>query len=519
MGTLDQANPSLWVGTSGSTEYPTLTDGLAFDAVVIGAGITGLTAALLLKTAGLRVAVVEAGRIAAGATGYTTAKVTSQHGLTYAHLIQTHGEQKARQYAQACEAAIAQIAELVEGHRIDCDFERMPAFTYTEDPQRAGSVQEEAEAAVRLGLPASLTTDTDLPYEVAAAVRFDNQAQFHPRRYCLGLAGLIEGDGSSVFEGTRASGIDVEKTRHLVKTDRGEVAAEHVVQATHLPFHDPAVLFAKASAYRSYALALQVEGPAPQGMYLSAGEPVRSLRPYLAGRVSYLLVGGEGHKVGQDEHSNQRYATLEAWARDRFNVSSVDFRWSAQDYVPADGMPYLGRLSRRSKRLYAATGFKKWGMTWGTAAGMILTDLILGRPNPWAEMLEATRLNADASVSHLIKENANVAKRFVGDRLSTFSAPDISTLQPGDGGVVRANGGKLAAYRDIGGLVQAVSATCTHLGCVVSFNPAETTWDCPCHGSRFDVEGNVIEGPAVRNLDKVVLPESVLSTDTAEEQE
>jgi Rieske Fe-S protein len=247
-------------------------------------------------------------------------------------------------------------------------------------------------------------------------------------------------------------------------------------------------------------------------MYLSADSPIRSLRSFTNREGSYLLVGGESHKVGQDENTNVRYARLEAWARDHFNVRSVDYKWSAQDYMPADDVPYIGKLSPRSDRMFVATGFKKWGMTSGTAAAMILTDLIAGRQSPWADVFDSTRLDLGASAARLIKENINVAKRFVGDRLQARAAPPIESLKPGEGGIVKLGAEKVAAYREVGGAFRAVSPICTHLACVVAFNAAETTWDCPCHGSRFDLDGNIIEGPAVRNLPKVDLPEVILGS-------
>jgi glycine/D-amino acid oxidase-like deaminating enzyme/nitrite reductase/ring-hydroxylating ferredoxin subunit len=513
LGNLYEANPSIWATTTVETSYPPLPrSGMSFEVVVIGGGIAGLTTALLLKRAGFNVALLEARRIASGTTGYTTAKVTSLHGLTYARLIREQGEEKARQYADASQAALELVASLVTDDGIDCGFERQSAFTYTEDPDKVADIEDEVRAARSLGLPAALTTTTDLPWEVMAAVRFQDQAQFHPRRYALGLTRLIEGDGCRIFEETRALDIDTAGNGVTVKTEHGDLNAGYVVQATHLPFHDPAGLFARAAPSRSYCLAAEIDGAVPQGMYLSADNPVRSLRPHRSGETEYLLVGGEGHKVGQGDFTTTRYAKLEAWVRDRFTVKAIDFRWSAQDYMPADEVPYIGRLSPNSERLFVATGFRKWGMTSGTAAGMILKDLILGQSNPWAEVFDATRLDFAPSASKLIKENANVAKRFFGDRLSALVAPEIDSLKPGEGAIVRSGHGKVAAYREMGGMVKALSPTCTHLGCVVSFNDAEQSWDCPCHGSRFDIEGHVIEGPAVEPLDPVDVDAEVVQS-------
>ena len=494
MGTLDETNPSLWVGTTpAAAEHPPLAGApLAVDVAVIGAGITGLTTAALLQEEGATVAVLEAGRVCAGVTGYTTAKVTALHGLVYAGLAESAGDDVARQYGDANQAAIGRVARFVEEWGIDCDFSRRAAFTYTTDPAQAKSVEAEVETARRLGLPAELTSETELPFDVVAAVRFDEQAQFHPRRYCLGLAGRL-----TVYERTRALGVDEDGTGPcVVTTDRGEVRADHVVVATHLPFLDRGGFFAKCHPTRSYAMATRLDGPVPRGMYLGIDTPSRSMRA--AEGDSLLVVGGEGHKVGQDDDTSRRYSALEEWARQTFPVASVEYRWSAQDYASVDGRPFVGRQLPRS-RVFVATGFKKWGMTNGTAAAMIVADAIAGRDNPWAEAFDASRMK-ETVTRDFVRENLDVGKRFVGDRLRTLVPPGAEGLEPGEGGIVHVDGEKVAAYRDDDGRLHAVSPVCTHLGCLVSFNTAERTWDCPCHGSRFTVDGSVIQGPATRDL-------------------
>ena len=497
-------NESLWVATTPATSYPSLGEqgagAVDVDVAVVGGGITGITTAVLLKEAGATVALVEAGRIATGSTGYTTAKITTLHGLVYADLIATFGEDGARTYGEANEAGLARIARFVDERGIDCHFARGPAYTYTEDPARVEAVEAEADAARRLGLPATFSTDTDLPFPVLGAVRFDDQARFHPREYCQAMAAAVAGDGSVVLESTRV--LDVDAGRPCtVRTDRGDLRAGHVVLATLLPFLDRGGFFAKCHPTRSYAMAIRVDGEATRGMYLSADTPTRSVRPHDGGDGTVLVVSGEGHKTGQDEDTTRRYAALEAWARDRYTVTSVDHRWSAQDFVPVDSVPYVGRLTRGSEHLSVATGFKKWGMTNGTAAAMILTDAILGRDNPWAAFFDANRVEVTASAREFVKENLDVAKRFVGDRLAGLAAPTVDDLAPGQGAVVRAGDRRVAAYRDESGVVHAVSPICTHLGCHVAFNAAERSWDCPCHGSRFDVGGRVLAGPAVKDLE------------------
>ncbi len=355
-------------------------------------------------------------------------------------------------------------------------------------------------ASTQLGLPASLTTTTDLPFPILNAVRFEDQAAFHPRKYCLGMAAMIPGNGSHLFELTRAIDVD-DADPCVVTTERGTVRAGQVVIATELPIIDKGGYFAKTSPSRSYGLAARIDGPVPQGLYLGVGQGGRSVRPYRSGEQDYLIVVGEDHPVGDDPDTRRRYTALEAWARERFPVRAVDYRWSAQDYMPADHIPYIGRMTTDTERLYTATGFKKWGLSTGTFAAMIISDAILGRDNPWASFFEATRLDLSHSAGTLIGANVEVAKHYVGDKLSTISPPPIDELAPGEGGIVDLAGETVAASRDDAGTLAALSPDCTHLGCRVSWNTAEWSWDCPCHGSRFDRDGHVIHAPAVHDLE------------------
>jgi glycine/D-amino acid oxidase-like deaminating enzyme/nitrite reductase/ring-hydroxylating ferredoxin subunit len=492
-------NVSYWVATVPETSFPSYPGGdLKVDVAVLGGGITGLTTAILLKQAGASVAVVEAGRVACGVTGYTTAKVTSLHGLTYAKLMSTFGEQGARVYGEANQAGLELIARLVEQLRIDCDFERLPAFTYTEDPQRVSAIEEEVDAAQQVGLPASFSSDIGLPFPVQGAVRFEGQGQFHPRKFCVGLAQAIDGDGGQVFEQTRALDIRLGFPCR-VKTEYGNLRAEHIVVATHLPFFDPTGLFARTSPSRSYAAAVTLADPAPPGMYLSADPATRSVRPLVRGS-SQAVLAGEEHKVGHGPDTRTHYDALEGWARERFPVRSVDYRWSAQDYLPADSVPYIGRLIPGIGRLHVATGFKKWGMTHSAVAAMLLCDQITGRPNPWSGFFSATRLHPLASAKEFTIHNLDVGLRFAFDRLLTLRPAPAQELAPGEAGLRELDGEKVAAYRDQDGRLHAVSGRCTHLGCLVAWNAAERTWDCPCHGSRYAYDGKVIQGPAVDDL-------------------
>ena len=499
------SHESLWIATTEDPGFPALDGPLDVDAAVIGAGVAGLTTALLLKNAGLRVAVIEASGVCLGATGHTTAKVTSQHGLIYSTLSSKFGADGARGYGEANQAALELIERLVGEHGIDCDFERRPSYVYTEQGSQVSQIEQEAEAARSAGLPAHYTEETELPWEVKGALRFDGQAQFHPRRYCLALARLIDGDGSAVFSQTRA--LDVEDgSPCVVKTERHDVSAAYVVLATQLPFLDRGGFFAKCHPEREYALAVTLEQPAPKGMYISAEQPSRSIRQQPAGEGELLVLAGDSHKPGANEDERRHHDALAQFAEERFQVRSFDYEWSTQDYIPVDQLPYIGKLRRGSERIFVATGFQKWGMTNGTAAAVLISDQILGRDNPWSELFDPNRVKPIASSKEFLKENLSVARHFLADRIALRGSLKPEELGPGDGRVVSEGLRQVAVSRDEGGDLHAVSARCTHMGCILNWNAAERTWDCPCHGSRFAGDGQVVQGPATQPLQRVELP-------------
>jgi glycine/D-amino acid oxidase-like deaminating enzyme/nitrite reductase/ring-hydroxylating ferredoxin subunit len=494
---------SFWLDSAARDQYPHLDGDRSFDIAVLGGGLCGITTALLLKREGARVAVVEAGRLGGGATGYTTAKITSLHGQMYSRLKSKFGEDGARTYGDANEAAIDRMEDLVGELDIDCDFRRKPNYTYTQSPEQVDSLREEAETARRLGLPASLTTDVDLPMAVEGAVRFGNQAEFHPIKYLAALARAVAGDGSEIFEQTPALDVD-EGSPCSVRTRRGTITAGHVVVATHFPFLDRGGYFARMHPERSYIVAARLRSRAPQGMYISVEPPTRSIRtaPHNGGEL--LLVGGEGHKVGQEPDTEARYAALAGWMNEYFDVGPTEWRWSTQDPITDDHVPYIGRLRAGAENLYVATGFAKWGMAHSTVAATILSDLIAGRENPSAALYDATRIKPAASAKDFIKENVNVAKRFISDRLShPDSRHELEAVERGQGAIVTVDGDKVAAYRHENGELQLVKPACKHMGCLVTWNPAEPSWDCPCHGSRYATDGTVLEGPTVEPLDRI----------------
>ena len=494
-----EPNFSYWVDSVEVPSFSTLEGDLDTDVCVVGAGIVGITTAVLLKRTGRRVVLLEMDRVARGATGYTTAKVSSTQSTIYQQLIKDHGEDTATAYAAAQEAGLAQVRAFID-EGIDCDYETKPNYVYAESLDEVDSIRAEVEAARTVGLDCEFVTDTDLPYEVAGALRQDGQAQFHPVKYLAHFLDELTSDGSSVFENSRVTDVE-EGDATIVKTSAGSVRATDVVIATGYPILDRGLFFPRVHPQRSYALS----GVVPRdmlvdGMYISVDEPTRSVRTIHDGNRVLMLVGGEGHTVGQENETEQHYENLESWARERFGMQEITHRWATQDGSSVDGVPYIGTLRSGSDHLFVATGFRKWGMTNGTTAGMLITNLIEDREDPFTSLYDPQRVTLRASVGKFLKENVKVARHMVGDRISHPRGANLDELQPGEAGVIGAGISGVAAYRDESGEIHAVSAVCTHLGCLVNWNPAEKTWDCPCHGSRFDYKGKVIQGPAVKDL-------------------
>ena len=469
------ATDSLWLATALPADYAPLAGAVDVDVAVIGGGIAGLTAALLLKREGARVAVLEAARVGTGVTGCTTAKVSALQATLYSTIRGRHGAEAAAVYAQASVAGVERIAAIAGEESIGCELERRPAYTYAADA----------------GLPVTRADPPDLPYRTHGAVCLDDQLQLHPVRYVHGLAASVHGDGSLVFESSRALGVS-EGTPTTVATASGEVRAEHVVVASHYPMLDRGLYFARLKPQRSYCIAATLrEGSPPQGMAISAGSTIRSIRSH----GDLLIVSGEGHPTGSGKATPERFERLEAFARDHWPIGEITHRWSAHDPVPYDHLPMVGGYRPGSSRLWVTTGFMKWGLATATFAAVILTDLIAGRENGWAATFSPSRLSLTSS-HELAQLGAKFTADFVADRLRPPRALTPRNIPRGEARTLRDGAGKKGVYRDCDGKLHAVSLRCTHLGCLVRFNAAEHTWDCPCHGSRFAPDGTVLEGPA-----------------------
>lgn len=488
---------TLWRDTRDVPGYPALEGEVRVDVAIVGAGITGLTAARQLVREGKTVAVLDQGRVGCGTTGGTTAHVTQVPDRRFRELISKFGRDDTRVVVDSTRVALERIASLVSEDGIDCDFARVPAYLYTESADEISQLEEEVTASHEVGMPATLVREVPLPFPVVAAVRYEDQARFHPTAYLAGLARKVAGAGGRIHEGTRVLEVD-DRGPCRVKTERGTVTADTVLFATHTPAGFT-LLHAELEPLRSYVLAVRLRDQvAPDGLFFDTADPYNYTRKQPTDRGDLLIVGGQDHKTGEDE-SEESYRALEEYARQRWNIESVEYRWSAQLYDPPDGLPMIGE-ALTSSRVFLATGYSGTGMVFGTLGGMLMADLALGRENPWARVYRPSRIKPLAAGPHVAKLNLEAAAAFVVDRVKIPKIHDVSEVPAGEGRVVEIGGEKAALYRDASGAVQAVSPICTHAGCVVHWNTAEKSWDCPCHGSRFGTDGRVIEGPAVKDL-------------------
>jgi len=498
---LPDTSSSLWQPEA-TTRYAPLDGDLDADVVVVGAGITGLTTAVALAEEGRDVVVLEGRVVGAGTSTRTTAKVSALQGLRYRTIIRIHGPAAARGYAAAQLEGLTWMASQVANHGIDCSWEARPAVTYATSDQGRRHVEEEAVAATDAGLDVELA-DADLPFPTTAAVWLQDQAQLNPAPYLAALADRVDAAPTGrIHESSRVRTIRGHRGFDVV-TDSGTVRARHVVVATLLPIVDRGLFFARAEPKSSYLVALRTDGVVPRAMYLSADSPTRSTRTAPDGDSTVLLVGGAGHDTGRGRPTGERYRELTSWAAQHFPVRDVVARWSAHDYVPADHLPFVGQASPLSPGLLVATGFEKWGMTMGTAAGLALAERLSTassvRTGEWADLFAPGRASL-RGLANAARINADVAVRLASDWLDPASDPGPD----GAGGRHREG---LRPVSEPAAAAPAVSVVCTHLGGVCEWNDGDRTWDCPLHGSRFEADGDVLTGPATRPLRRSSGPE------------
>jgi glycine/D-amino acid oxidase-like deaminating enzyme/nitrite reductase/ring-hydroxylating ferredoxin subunit len=495
------ATQSVWMGER-LPGFAPLPGDRRVDVAVVGGGLTGITAAWMLSQRGRRVAIVEAEGLGAGETSRTTAHLSWALDTRFATLRSRFGREVAAVAAHAHQAAIDWIEQAVADLAIDCDFARVPGFLYT-DGGDAGdqAFADEAEAAADLGLPVSEAPAIPLPFTVRRALRFANQAQFHPLRYLGGLARALVRDGGTIYERTRVLGVEDGEPCRLI-TDRGTITANAVVVAAHVPVNNRVFLHTKLEPMRSYVLAVEADFDLPPALLWDLATPYHYWRTLVHEGRRLLLVGGGDHKVGEEPAPEGGWEGLEAYLADRLRRRPrVVQRWSGQIIEPVDGLCYVGRNSL-STRVFVATGYSGNGVTGATAAAMILADEVNGEVHPWSDVFAATRVTPVASARAFVRQNASAARHMVTDRWRRQAHGSVADIPAGEGRVVHVAGEALAVYREPTGHLRTLSAVCTHLGCQVAWNGAERSWDCPCHGSRYAPDGEVINGPAVRALER-----------------
>jgi glycine/D-amino acid oxidase-like deaminating enzyme len=497
---------SVWMATGDVPEFGQLAHEASADVCVVGAGIAGLTTAYLLAREGRSVVVIDDGPLAGGETARTTAHLVNALDDRYYELERLHGARGARLAAESHTAAVDQIEEIVEREQIDCDFERLDGYLCVGPGQSTEQLGEELRAAHRCGLTEIKYVER-VPfdaYDFGAALHFPYQGQFHILKYMTGLARAFTSLGGRLHTHTHADKIEGGGETARVTTSEGHVVtAGAVVVATNTPVNDLVSIHTKQAPYRTYVVGARLpHGSVPRMLLWDTEDPYHYVRLQSVGEgFDVLIVGGEDHKTGQAEDFDERFRRLEEWTRERFpSVEAFEYRWSGQVMEPVDGLGFIGRNPGDADNVYVATGDSGNGMTHGTIAGMLIRDLILGRENVWATLYDPSRLSLRAGAEYA-RENLNVAAQYA-DHLTGGEVGSAEEVAPGSGAIMRRGLSKVALFRDDSGTLHQHSAVCTHLGCVVAFNDKEKSWDCPCHGSRFDpTDGHVLNGPAISGLE------------------
>lgn len=479
---------SVWNSEVDFRKREALSKDIECDILVIGAGMAGLLTAYMLTKSGREVVVIDAKSTASGVTKNTTAKITCQHDLIYDSIIKEFGEDGARQYFKANQLAIEKYKELIDEENIDCDFERKDAYVYSVN--NIESLEDEYIAAKKLGIDAELVEEVNLPFKVKGALKFKNQAQFNPLKFLRTISEKL-----TIYENTTA--LDITEEISVVTKDDIKIKANKIIVATHYPFlNTPGYYFMRMHQERSYVLALE-NAQDVNGMYKGIDKNAYSFRNY----KNLLIFGGSAQRAGENEEGGA-YEKLRKAAKELYPNSIEKYHWSAQDCMTLDNIPYIGHYSSKTPDIYVETGFKKWGMTTSMVAAMIISDMILGKENDFSEIFSPGRFDMSASMKNAANDLMITAKNFIAQRID-IPEESLESIQRGHGGIVEYNGQKTGVYKDNDGKVFAVSTKCAHLGCELHWNDDELTWDCPCHGSRYDYKGNWIESPTNKSLDEI----------------
>ena len=500
---------SLWMATADTPEGPRLAVDARCDVCVIGAGIAGLTTAYLLSREGKKVIVLDDGPTAGGESSRTSAHLVfyNDDGLT--KIEKLHGTEGLKLTTQSHSAAVDRIESIAREEKIDCDFSRTSGYLFI-SPGGEGMhfLEKELDAAHRIGLKEAHFVDrAPLPgFDTGRCLCYPNQGQFHPLKYFAGLAMAIRRSGGEIHNQTHAASVEGGTPVKVTTAQGRTITCDAAVVATNSPVNDRVAMHTKQHAYRTYIVGLKIrKGAIPPNLYWDTMDPYHYVRLQQYDDAHEILIaGGEDHKTGQANDPARRWGAIEKWTRERFpEAGEVAFHWSGQTMEPVDCLAFIGR-NPKDENVFIATGDSGMGLTHGTLAGILLIDLIMGRPNPWEKLYDPSRKPVKAAATYA-KENLNVAAKYT-DWITPGEVKSENEIAPDSGAVLRRGATKLAVYRDASGAFHEFSAVCPHLGCIVAWNGAEGTWDCPCHGSRFTEKGEVVNGPANTNLSAVPAP-------------
>lgn len=473
-----------------------------YDILIIGGGLTGLTTAYLLKDSGYKIGIIEGSTAGYGTTGYTTAKITFQHDLRYDYLINGFGMRKAKQYLKANQEGFNLIKKIIQENNIECDYKEQTAYVYTTRENEINMLKKEVHAYDSLSVEGFFTASLDIPVKAVGGIGIKNQGQFNPLKYLYAMYNILMKSSVDIYENVRALNIEPHKDNHVINTDCGDITANKVVVASHYPFdNDFGLFFLRMYQEKSYVVAARTKSEPFEGMYINVNDPVYSTRYHSDHNGSLLILGGGNHKVAVKDNEEECYKNLEDFLKEYFEGYEIVSKWSTQDCMTYDKVPYIGKISDNVDNIYVATGFNKWGMTHSAAAALILHNRILGIEDDYSEIFDPSRITPMLSAKEFLSAGMTIASGFIKRIIpSTERLPDV---KEGEGMIVDYNGRNVGVYKDESGDYFCINPVCTHLKCAVSFNEAEKTWDCQCHGSRFDVRGKILEGPAVYPLEKI----------------
>lgn len=478
-----------------------------FDILIIGAGLTGLNTAYLLKDSDYKIGIIEGSKIGFGTTGYTTAKITIQHDLIYDYLINSFSLEEAKQYLKANEEGINLIKKIISDHNIECDFKEQTAYVYTTDINEIDQLKKELHAYEKLNINGFYTNEVPLPINVEGAIGVKGQYQFNPLKYLYSLLSIIKDSKCELYEEVRALNIernqeDNKNYEYVIKTDCGNIYANKIIVSSHYPFdNDFGLFFLRLYQEKSYIIAATTEREAFEGMFININDPIRSMKYHFSNSGPVLLLAGGNHKVGAKDDEEDSYKELEQFLKQNFKNYQIVNKWSTQDCMTYDHIPYIGKYSNNIEDIYVATGFKKWGMSHSAAAALIISNRILGKEDDYSEVFNPSRITPLQSVKEFASSVGNIVTGFAKRIMPIYD--QIFDVKMGEGKIVEHNGKKVGVYKDEKGDYFCINPICRHLKCAVSFNEAEKTWDCQCHGSRYDIKGNILEGPTVLPLEKI----------------